>query len=82
MIERDELELLHDGFKHENCISCQYRSAETQCWGHVCICTSLEARRHNVDSKPKARPLKLILMFNEKVMLLACSVLRQIIAGV
>ena len=39
-------------------------------------------RRNNMDSKPKPHPLKLILMLNEKVMLLACSVRGQIIDGV
>ena len=41
-------------------------------------------RRNSMDriAKPKPHTLKLILVFNEKVVLLACSVLRQIIAGV
>ena len=55
-----------------------------QCWGHVCTYVLRITRRNNVDriAKPKPHTLKLIMMFNEKILLLACSVLRQIIAGV
>ena len=63
----------------------QHRSAEIHCWGHVCMYILRSTRRNNVDriAKPKPHPLKLIiLMFNVKVTLLSCSVLRQIIAGV
>ena len=46
-------------------------SAETQCWGHI-LCTYVlrSMRRNNVDRIAKPKPLKL---FNEKVILLACS---------
>ena len=55
-------------------------------WGIYYVCTYVlrSLRRNNVDRIAKLKPhtLKLILMLNNKVMLLAHSVLRQIIAGV